>query len=76
MGQASRETELTQFVGALEGVQGLKGYYFTTSSFSLGAKKYVESIKHDIVLVDGYMLVELISKYELENIINDIEAKA
>lgn len=61
------EPLLRNFVGALEGVYGTKGYFITTSRFTSEAVKYVNKLKHkDITLIDGYKLVELIFKYNLE----------
>lgn len=56
------------FSGALDGVYGTKGYFITTSKFSSEAVKYVRKLRHkEIILIDGYKLVELIFKYKLEN---------
>ncbi|PGX99699.1 restriction endonuclease [Bacillus thuringiensis] len=62
-----------QFSGALDSFfnphKGVKGYYITTGKFARNANDYVEEIKRykDIILIDGYKLVELIIKYKLEN---------
>ncbi|MDO8160442.1 hypothetical protein FKQ51_24625 [Bacillus toyonensis] len=62
-----------QFSGALDPYldlyKGVKGYYITTGKFARKANDYVEKIKRckDIILIDGYKLVELIFKYKLEN---------
>ncbi|MGU3395025.1 restriction endonuclease [Priestia sp. D51] len=56
------------FSGALDGVYGIKGFFITTSKFSSEAVKYVKKLRHkEIILIDGYKLVELIFKYKLEN---------
>ncbi|MFJ8219062.1 hypothetical protein [Bacillus cereus] len=41
----------------------------TTGKFARKVNDYVEEIKRckDIILIDGYKLVELIFKYKLEN---------
>jgi len=62
------EPLLRNFVGALEGVYGTKGYFITTSRYTSEAVKYVDKLRHkDITLIDGHKLVELIFKYKLEN---------
>lgn len=68
------EPLLRNFVGALEGVNGTKGYFITTSRFTSEAVKYVNKLRYkDIVLINGHTLVELIFKYSLENEIIPIQ---
>ncbi|MDQ0999779.1 restriction system protein [Neobacillus niacini] len=65
---------IQQFVGALEGIYGTRGYFVTTSKFAKKAYKYVDSLKEkEITLIDGHTLVELIYKYKLENEIIQIK---
>lgn len=65
---------IQQFVGALEGIYGTKGYFVTTSKFSPKAYKYVNRLKgKEITLIDGHKLVELIFKYKLEDKIFSIK---
>lgn len=56
--------ELQSFVGAMLGVQ--KGVFITTSSFTKGAKTYVDSVKDKhIKLIDGILLTDLMLKYAI-----------
>lgn len=55
-------TELQAFCGALEGVQ--KGVFITTSSFTRGARQYVDRLREKTIkLIDGDLLAELMIKY-------------
>ena len=45
--------EVQGFAGSLDGVGATKGIFVTTSSFSQGAREYVQRIAKRIVLVDG-----------------------
>ncbi|MBE3641229.1 restriction endonuclease [Bacillus anthracis] len=64
------EPWVTQFSGALDRVYGTKGYYVTTTKYTPCAKDYVKVLRYkEIILIDGYKLVELIFKYKLENAI-------
>nr|WP_054549546.1 restriction endonuclease [Lysinibacillus sphaericus] len=60
---------LREFVGGIEGYDGKVGYFVTTSTaFTTPAVKYVNNLKNkDIKLINGYELVKLIFKYNLEN---------
>ncbi|KXO03071.1 hypothetical protein AYK81_28690 [Bacillus thuringiensis] len=65
------EPLVTQFSGALDRVNGTKGYYVTTTKYAPRAIDYVKVLRYkDIKLIDGCELVELIFKYKLENEIN------
>lgn len=62
----SRE-EIQKFVGALAVAQSNKGVFITTSSFSKGAKEYVQNLNGSttIVLIDGQKLAEYIYDFGL-----------
>lgn len=51
--------EVQKFVGALQGQRARKGVFITTSSYTLEASRYVETIDTKVVLVDGKKLSEL-----------------
>ena len=67
--------------GALQGKQGSKGVFFTTSRFTEEARKYATAIGNRIVLIDGNQLAALMAEnnigvstvatYELKRIDND-----
>jgi len=62
--------ELQQFVGALAGKGARKGVFITTSTFSEGARRYVEDIinrqkDNMIILIDGNRLLELMINYDV-----------
>ena len=69
------------FVGALQGKKARSGVLITTSKFTKGAIKYVETIPTVIVLIDGDQLVDLMidsglgvslkSTYEVKEIDQD-----
>jgi restriction system protein len=48
--------EIQKFAGSLDGARARKGVFITTSSFSPGARAYVDRIDKRIVLIDGPML--------------------
>ena len=50
---------MRNFVGALVGKRANKGVLITTSDFTADARKYVDSIQQNIVLVAGDTLMEL-----------------
>ena len=52
--------EVQKFVGALHGKRAKKGVFITTSKFSDDAKNYVETIDPKVILMDVWMLAELI----------------
>jgi restriction system protein len=77
-----QEPALRDFAGALLNKRGIKkGIFITTSTFSEGAREYVKTIDHKIVLIDGHQLANLMIKYnigvstsatyEIKNIDND-----
>jgi restriction system protein len=48
--------EIQKFAGALAGKHATKGIFITTSSFTLEAEQYVQSLALKIVLIDGETL--------------------
>ncbi len=56
---------IRNFAGALVKQQSKKGVFFTTSSFTPRAKKFVEGIDQKIALIDGEQLAELMIDYNL-----------
>ena len=62
-GNAVGRPEVQGFAGSLDGVSATKGLFFTTSTFTVGAKEYVQRIAKRIVLVDGKELVRLMVEH-------------
>ncbi|MGE6205358.1 restriction endonuclease [Guptibacillus hwajinpoensis] len=59
---------LRSFVGALEGVNGKRGFFVTTSNYSRESKEYIRDLsRHDITLIDGQKLAQLIIDYKIMN---------
>ena len=54
---------LQKFAGSLEGQRASKGVFITTSSFSAGARQYVDRISRRIVLIDGPTLARYMYDY-------------
>lgn len=54
--------QIQQFAGAMDGQKATKGVYITTSSYTLDAKNYANSLNKKIVLIDG----EQLSRYMIE----------
>lgn len=52
--------ELQKFLGSIHHAHAHKGFFVTTSSFSLAAEKFV--VDHPIELIDGPRLVDLVSQ--------------
>jgi len=52
--------ELQKFLGSIHHAHAHKGFFVTTSSFSLAAEKFV--VDHPIELIDGPRLVELVTQ--------------
>jgi len=52
--------ELQKFLGSIHHAHAHKGFFVTTSSFSLAAEKFV--VNHPIELIDGPRLVELVTQ--------------
>jgi len=57
--------ELQSFVGALASKKSKKGVFITTSDFTKAAFDYSKSIDHNIVLIDGEKLANLMVEYNL-----------
>lgn len=57
--------EVQAFAGALQGKRAKKGIFITTSSFSKGAKEYIDKIDNTIILIDGQRLVELMMEFNV-----------
>jgi restriction system protein len=55
--------EVQAFAGSLEGQRARKGVFITTSSFSQGARDFVDRIEKRIVLVDGDALADLMNEH-------------
>jgi restriction system protein len=58
-GNTVGRSEVQGFAGSLDGVGATKGIFFTTSTFSQGARDYVGRISKRIVLIDGAELSAL-----------------
>lgn len=57
--------EIHKFVGALAGQGAKKGIFITTSTFTKDALKFVPRNETKIVLIDGYLLAQLMIDYNL-----------
>lgn len=57
------ESELRNFVGAIDTQGTAKGIFVTTSSFTKKAEEYVRACSKQVVLIDGDMLAQLMVKY-------------
>lgn len=57
--------ELQKFAGAVLGQHANRGVFITTSTFTSGARQYVDSIDSDIILIDGKMLAKLMIEYNV-----------
>ena len=57
--------EIQKFTGSLIGQGANKGVFITTSTFTDGAKEYVERIDRKIVLIDGEQLAEFMLDYDI-----------
>jgi restriction system protein len=58
-GNTVGRADVQSFAGSLDGVGATKGIFFTTSTFSQGARDYVGRISKRIVLIDGAELSAL-----------------
>lgn len=73
--------EIRDFAGALLGQKAKKGIFISTSSFPKSAYEYVSNIEHNIILIDGQKLTELMidnniglsvqTRYEVKKIDTD-----
>ena len=57
--------DIQGFVGALSGRRANKGVFITTSCFTSTARKYVDNIGEQVVLIDGELLAKLMIEYQL-----------
>lgn len=57
--------EVQKFVGAVHGQNASRGVFITTSSFTKEAVDYAKNINSNIILVDGYLLVKLMIKFDI-----------
>jgi len=57
--------EIQKFTGSLIGQGAHKGVFITTSTFTDGAKEYVNRIDRKIVLIDGEQLAEYMMDYDI-----------
>lgn len=57
--------EIHKFVGALAGQGAKKGIFITTSTFTKDALEFVPRNETKIVLIDGYLLAQLMIDYNL-----------
>jgi restriction system protein len=55
--------DVQEFVGSLHVERARKGVFITTSTFSLGAREYVERIDANVALIDGRRLAKLMIEY-------------
>ena len=64
-GNSVQRPELQGFVGALADKGATKGVFVTTSTFSSGARDYVDRIPSRVVLIDGPRLADLMIRYRV-----------
>ena len=57
--------ELSEFSGAIDNAGTTKGVFVTTSSFTRGARNYVDRSPKRIVLIDGEELARLMVAYDI-----------
>jgi restriction system protein len=57
--------EMQAFVGTLVGKKAGKGVFLTTSSFTAPAVKYLDTVGHRVVLVDGEMVARLMFDHDI-----------
>jgi len=57
--------EIRNFVGSLVGQNANKGVFITTSDFSRDAQEYAKTIGHNVILVDGQMLADLMIDHDV-----------
>jgi restriction system protein len=55
--------EVQGFAGSLDGFGATKGIFFTTSTFSRGAREFVDRINKRIILVDGTELARFMVEH-------------
>lgn len=66
-----RRPDVQAFIG-LHGRQASKGIFITTSSFSPGAREYVESVQLRVKLIDGRELAELMIDHDVGVVTRDV----
>ena len=64
-GNAVGESDLRDFVGAIDAAGTTKGVFVTTSSFRKSAKAYVEKSSKRIILIDGEELAQLMVEHDI-----------
>jgi restriction system protein len=64
-GNSVQRPEVQGFVGALADKGATQGVFVTTSTFSAGAREYVDKIQSRVVLIDGARLAELMIRYRV-----------
>jgi restriction system protein len=70
-------SEIRNFVGSLVGQNAHKGVFITTSGFSRDARDYAKTISHNVVLIDGETLAELMIDHGVGTTTQDVyEVKA
>ncbi len=57
--------EIRDFAGALLGQKAKKGIFITTSNFPNSAYDFVHNIEHNIILIDGKKLTELMIEHNV-----------
>ena len=60
-----QEPAIRNFAGSLESKKSKKGIFITTSNFSAGARKFIETIPSKIVLINGIQLAQLMIKHNI-----------
>ena len=65
LGNAVQRPDLQGFVGALASKGATQGVFVTTSTFSAGARQYVDPIPSRVVLIDGVRLADLMIRHRV-----------
>lgn len=58
-------SDVRDFAGALSSKKSHKGIFMTTSSFPKSAKEFVDKCSHQIILIDGERLAELMIEHNV-----------
>ena len=64
-GNTVGRAEVQSFAGSLDGVGATKGIFFSSSTFSQGAREYVGRISKRIVLIAGAELTRLMVRHNV-----------
>ena len=65
-GHTVGRSDLQKFVGSIEGKsKHRKGVFVTTSSFTVGAKEYIEKVQKNVILIDGQRFVCLMIEHDV-----------